>query len=122
MPASKIRRVDTYPIGWFAALRAALAQPDQWHFMAEHQAGGPGGTAKCFGNRLRTLPGALAAQPGFEPALSAALQHGKFVIRQFPAPDLPGLTIFRVRYQLVPDYASIIENALAGVDSRGTAR
>lgn len=122
MPASKIRRIDTYPIGWFAAFRAALAQPDEWHFLAEHHAGGPGGTAKCFGNRLRSFPGALAAQPRFEPALSDALQHGKFVIRQFPAPELPGLTIFRVRYQLVPDYASIINSALAGVDSPGAAR
>lgn len=115
MPASKIRPVDSYPLGWFQALRAALHQPEVWQYLAEHNPSpdGRGGTAKNLGNRLRSLPAALAAYPGFEPALTEALTRGKFTIRQFPG-HLPGQTIFKVAYRPFVDFGELIEKALAG--------
>jgi len=123
MPSSKPRQITSYPLGWLAALRAAAAAPNQWQFIEDWPQAGRVGTAKDLGNRLRSMIPAIRNHPGFDPELTRALAAGRFQFRQFEQfPGSPGCT-YRVRWtEPAPDYASIIENALAGVDSPETPR
>ncbi len=115
MPASKIRAIDTYPMGWFQAFRRAVEAPGEWQLIAVHEPSpdGRGGTAKNLGNRLRSMVGALQAYPGYDRELSAALGPGHFTIRVRPR-GLTGLTDFQIVYRFRVNPAELIEKALAG--------
>lgn len=115
MPASKIRAIDTYPMGWFQVFRRAAAAPGEWQLLAVHEPSpdGRGGTAKNLGNRLRSMVGALQAYPGYDRELSAALGPGHFTIRARPVP-FSSVTEFQIVYRFRVNPVELIEKALAG--------
>lgn len=115
MPSSKIRAIDTYPMGWFQAFRRAVAEPGEWQLITVHEPSpdGRGASVKTLGNRIRSMVGALAMYPNYDRWLSAALGPGHFTVRARPN-ALTGLTDMQVIYRMRVNPAELVEKALAG--------